>query len=120
AEPLQLRRQTMRKLLILTLALLSVLTWTAWAQPIDPATLHIGTGAGTPCAQGCGFDPNQITQMNFDVFQNATGANSLTTPLLVILGIPNYTGTAKSIQSVTTYNPYAGVATGGTTLAGSA
>jgi len=110
----------MRKLLILALALLSVFTWTAWAQLLDPATLHIGTGAGTPCAVGCGADPNQITQMAFDVYQNASGANTLTTPLLVILGIPNYTGTDKSILSVTTYNPYAGVATGGTALAGSA
>jgi len=107
----------MRKLLILGLALLSVFTWTAWGQLIDPATLHIGTGAGTPCATGCGGDPNQITQTNFDVYQNAAGANTLTSPLLVILGIPNYTGTALTINSVTAYSPYAGVATGGTTVA---
>jgi len=106
----------MRKLLILGLALLSVFTWTAWGQLIDPATLHIGTGAGTPCATGCGGDPNQITQTQFDVYQNAAGANSLISPLLVILGIPNYTGTALTIQSVTEYSPYAGVATGGTTV----
>ena len=68
----------MRKLLILGLALLSMFTWTAWGQLIDPATLHIGSGAGAPCATGCAGDPNQITRKDFDVYQNSGAANALT------------------------------------------
>src|SRR4051794_10139138 len=107
----------MRKPLIVGVAFLYAFRWTASAQLIDPATLDIGSGAGTPCATGCAGDPNQITRKDFDVYQNSGAANALTSPLLIILGIPDYTGTAKSIRSVTAYSPYAGVATGGTALA---
>jgi hypothetical protein len=87
----------------------------AWGQVIDPSVLHIGTGAGTGCAQGCGGDPNQVSTTHFDVFDNQNSKN-LVTPLLVILGIPNFSGAAPTMSGVTSYQPYAGVATGGTVL----
>jgi len=54
--------------------------------------------------------------MEFDVYQNAAGANTQDNPLLVILGIPNYNGAALSILSATSYQPYAGTASGGTAV----
>ena len=61
---------------------------------LDPATLHIGTGSGTPCATGCGGDPNVIGS-TFSMFQNSGGAPTLGTPLLLIVAIPNATGRSE-------------------------
>lgn len=85
----------------------------AGADPIDvtfdddPATLHIGTGQGTPCAHGCGGDPNVITPTVLSIYQNSGGAPDLLDPLLLILGIPNVTGlaSAPAISSVIEYDP---------------
>jgi hypothetical protein len=96
-----------RKFTLLPVLLLAV-SICAFGQLIDPATLHIGTGAGTACATGCGGDPNLVSGTNFDVYQNDGGAKDLTTPLLVILGIPDFTGVAPTITGVTTYSPYPG------------
>src|SRR5437016_8200724 len=90
-----------------------ILAATACAQLVDPSVLHIGPGAGTSCAKGCAGDPNQVGTTKFDVFNNDS-AKSLVTPLLVILGIPNYSGAAPTMSGVTTYSPYTGTATGGT------
>lgn len=90
------------------LVLLGFLGWlvpTAEAVLVDPATLHIGTGAGTPCAQGCGGDPNVFTGAKFSVFQNSGGVADLLSPLLLILGVPNG-GAAPTIASITEYDPY--------------
>lgn len=85
---------------------------------IDPATLHIGAGAGTPCAMGCGGDPNPIGSGNtVDVFQNSNGAPALKTPLLLILSVPNDTTNlfaSNPISGVSFTNPYPG----GSTVAG--
>ncbi|HXH05807.1 MAG TPA: PEP-CTERM sorting domain-containing protein [Vicinamibacterales bacterium] len=83
----------------------------------DPATLHIGTGAGTPCAQGCGGDPNTITATVLSIFQNHGGAPDLLDPLLLILGIPNTSGlgSAPAIASITEYDPYPGSSVGSVT-----
>ena len=91
----------------------------------DPATLHIGPGAGTPCATGCGGDPNSIPSptlgpTHVDIYQNSGGAPLLNQPVLLILAVPNTTNPAlfsnSSITSVKTYNPYPG----GTPVTGSA
>jgi len=106
-----------RKFTLLPVLLLAV-SICAFGQLIDPATLHIGTGAGTLCAVGCGGDPNLVSGTNFDVYQNDGGQGAtLTTPLLVILGIPDYSGVAPTMTGVTAYSPYVGVATGGTAVA---
>jgi hypothetical protein len=78
------------------------------------ATLHIGFGAGTACAQGCGGDPNLSgsASSSVDIFQNSGGAATITNPML-ILAVPNG-NTVPSIASETDYNPYTGAATGGT------
>lgn len=88
---------------------------------VDPATLHIGAGAGTPCATGCGADPNLIGSGNtVDIYQQANGSpDTLVQPVMLILVVPNDT-TDKTSQftptSVTFTNPYPG----GTSTAGSA
>src|SRR5689334_4010616 len=78
------------------------------------ATLHIGFGAGTACAQGCGGDPNLSgsASTSVDIFQNSGGAATITNPML-ILAVPNG-NTVPSIASETDYNPYTGTASGGT------
>jgi PEP-CTERM motif len=102
--------------LIAWLVLFFCALWAVGAEA-DPATLHIGTGAGTACAQGCGGDPNVIGSSVLSIFQNSGGAPDLLSPLALILGIPNYNGAAPTIASVTEYDPYAGVATGGSPVA---
>lgn len=78
---------------------------------LDPATLHIGTGAGTPCAVGCAGDPNDVPSNHFDIYQNSGGAAGLNNPVLLILAVANDTtnifGT-NPISSVNFYNPYPG------------
>lgn len=102
-----------RKSLIALLMLWSTTLPTAWAQTIppllDPATLHIGPGAGTPCATGCAGDPNLVGTAGVDIYQNSGGAPNLFDPVLLILGVPNSTGAPGSLlSSVTYYNPYPG------------
>jgi len=84
----------------------------------DPATLHIGAGAGTPCAMGCGGDPNLIGSGNtVDIYQNSGGADTLLTPLLLIVAVPNDTTNlfaTNPISGVSFTNAYPG----GTTVAG--
>ncbi len=79
---------------------------------LDPATLHVGTGAGTSCAQGCAGDPNQVGGTQVSIYQNSAGAPTLASPILVIVGIPNdptnLFGSTNPIGGVTWYNPYSG------------
>jgi len=80
----------------------------------DPATLHIGPGVGTPCANGCGGDPNTIGTNQADIYQNAGGAGTLGQPILIIFGVPN-NSSAPVITGVTFYNSgYPGPSTAGT------
>jgi hypothetical protein len=72
----------------------------------DPATLHIGTGAGTLCAQGCGGDPNVISSTTLSIFQNQGGGDDLLAPTLLIVGIPDYSGAPPTISDVVEYDPY--------------
>lgn len=80
----------------------------AWAQ----STLHIGPGAGTPCAQGCGGDPNLLAgALKVDIFQNSGGAATLAQPVLLILGVPSQYGNklpAMPITGVKAINAYPG------------
>jgi hypothetical protein len=81
------------------------------AALLDPATLHIGTGAGTNCDVGCAGDPNVVPTNVFDIYQNSGGAAGLLNPVLLIIGIPNDAmGSSRfltnPIGSDTFYNPY--------------
>src|SRR5215472_9300651 len=68
----------------------------------DPSTLHIGAGAGTVCATGCGGHPNLIgTGSGVDIYQNSSGAPNLSQPLLLILGVPNHAPSPSIGGSVT-------------------
>src|SRR5437764_1039091 len=103
-----------------------LLATVAWGQTEldDPATLHTGPGAGSPCATGgCpiyGNEVNAITGNTVDLFQQSGGADTLNVPFLLILGVPNATNpnifSNNSITSVTSTNAYPG----GTNAAGSA
>jgi hypothetical protein len=76
----------MRKVILAAVVLLLTGCPAVWAA----STLHIGTGAGTKCAQGCGGDPNNLrTATQADVYQTSGGASTLSQPLLVIIGAPN-------------------------------
>ncbi len=66
----------------------------------DPEVLHIGTGQGTPCAQGgCfvfgGTEVNGVGPTTIDIFENGAGQPSLN-PVLLIIGIPNATSGAPA------------------------
>lgn len=87
--------------LVLLLAALVISGAPAKAQTTDPAVLHIGTGSGTPCAQGgCfvfgGTEVNGIGATKLDIFENGMGQPSLVNPVLLIIGIPNGSGTAPA------------------------
>ena len=77
------------------------------AQIIDPSTLHIGTGQGTSCAQGCAGEPNLLGGAStFDLYQTSGGGGSpLNQPVLLILAQPHGTtagtvgGTAQLFSS---------------------
>jgi hypothetical protein len=100
--------KAMRKMLLVLTAFLITGVTTAWAD----ATLHIGPGAGTACAEGCSGDPNLIGNgAAFDIFQESGGAKNLAQPLFVIIGIPNDTAnlfTSNPLSGVTFFNPYPG------------
>src|SRR6516225_7987912 len=69
----QTESENLKKVLLPVLGLLFVALacgGAAWADISDPADLHVGTGAGTSCATGCGADPNTITSTAWDVFYN--------------------------------------------------
>ncbi len=56
------------------------------------ATLHIGFGAGTDCATGCGGDPNTSgaeLSDTFDIYQNSGGADDMNSPVWLIIGVPD-------------------------------
>ncbi len=106
----------MRKILLTVLAIVLGASPLAWADAIDPSTLHLGPGAGTACAMGCGGDPNTIGPSVLDIFQTGGGFPTLLHPVLLILGVPNNTANLFStnpISSVTSYNPYPGAFPGG-------
>jgi hypothetical protein len=87
-----------------------------WAQ----STLHIGPGSGTKCATGCSGDPNLLAgARNVDIYQTSNGAQTLSQPVLLILGVPSqfdHLMPAMPIQGITSTNPYPG----GTTATGTA
>ncbi len=90
-----------------------------WADGIiDPADLHIGTGAGTACATGCGLDPNTISAASFDLYYNPNTHSSqdpIGNPFYLVLAIPVYSGSSStnSINSpAALYAPYPGAQTG--------
>ncbi|HEY3972733.1 MAG TPA: hypothetical protein VGM18_07000 [Candidatus Sulfotelmatobacter sp.] len=87
---------------------------------VGQSTLHIGPGAGTSCATGCGGDPNLLSgAWNVDIYQNSGGAPTAGEPVLIILGVPSQYDRrmpAMPITGVTSYNPYPN----GTGVAGTA
>jgi hypothetical protein len=76
------------------------------------STLHIGPGAGDPCAMGCGGHPNVLLDADeVDVFQNAGGAPYCVGSTLLIIGVPNRFQDkipAMPITEVTAINEYPG------------
>ncbi len=91
----------------------------AWAlvYDVDPATLHVGTGAGTANAIGTiQFDPTFVSTTNFSIYQNQGGAIDMNNPFVLILAVPNTATLTGGISSATMYNPYSAYPSGGITL----
>lgn len=105
-----------KTLLVLTVMVLSILfvgvpAWAAFT--VDPSTLFIGTGAGTPNATGnLQNDPTFVGTTNFSIYQNSGGAIALNNPLVLLLAVPNTGTLTGSISSATLYNPYSVYPTG--------
>ncbi|HXH68467.1 MAG TPA: PEP-CTERM sorting domain-containing protein [Candidatus Limnocylindrales bacterium] len=110
----------MKKVLVLSLGLVLVALMSgvpALADSTivydDPANLHIGPGAGTTCATGCGSDPNTIGTTGFDIYYNSQGSGNLAIgdPFYVIVATPVYTGSTNSPTvggTATLISPYPG------------
>lgn len=106
--------RTMKRLGVVAAALVLLVAAEApsWGDAFtDPATLHIGTGFGTPCAKGCGGDPNIISSTNFSIYLNEQNPNLLlSNPLILIIGVPDYVSvsgagtTAPTLSGVTFYD----------------
>lgn len=86
----------------------------ASAQISDPADLHVGPGAGTACATGCGSDPNTISSTNFDIYYNPNTHSSqspIGDPFYLIVATAVYSGSSNSPTvggTATMYSPYPG------------
>ena len=67
------------------------------------ATLHIGSGYGTPCATGgCPLWNGEVNYFatRLDIYQNSGGAGDLVDPVLLIFGVPNDGGNALTSSPV--------------------
>jgi len=83
---------------VLTLLLLSLASTVASAG----ATLHIGSGYGTPCATGgCPIYGTEVNNINsvIDIYQNSASAPALNSPVLLILGVANTTSASSVIEN---------------------
>ena len=96
-----------RRMGLLTLILLFGFT-AAWAQ----SSLHMGTGAGTPCATGCGGHPNLfVGAKTVDIYQASNGAFLSNQPVLLIFGVPTDFSNLfplEPVKGVRAINPYPG------------
>jgi hypothetical protein len=77
------------------------------------ATLHIGFGAGTDCATGCGGDPNTSgadLSDTFSIYQNSNGADDMDSPVWLIIGVPDVDDpnlfSSASITGIDLYDNY--------------
>jgi len=95
----------MKRSLNLLLIFVLALTGAAFAQ------LHVGTGVGTACMEGCpGVVGGEVTAVggSFDIFQEAGGANTFDAELLLIAAVPNTAGgsvVAGSVSAAAEYQP---------------
>lgn len=88
----------MNRIFAALLLALSVGIPQAWAG----ATLHIGSGYGTPCATGgCPLWNGEVNYFatKLDIYQNSGGAPDLVNPVLLILGVPNDSATANALTT---------------------
>ena len=87
----------------------------AWGQ----SSLHMGSGAGTSCATGCGGHPNLfVGAKTVDIYQTSNGASLSSQPVLLIFGVPTDFSNLfplQPVKGVRAINPYpAGTQTNGT------
>jgi hypothetical protein len=117
----------LKKVLVLSLGLVLVAlvcgapAWADGTTYLDPANLHVGPGAGTTCATGCGADPNPIGSGGFDVYYNTQGNGNLPIgdPFYVIVATAVYAGSTNSPTvggTATMYTPYPGGSTTSVTV----
>lgn len=88
----------------------------------DPADLHVGPGAGTACATGCGADPNVISSGSFDIYYNPntnSSQSAIGNPFYLVIAVPDYVGSSDIVSlgpTATMYTPYPGTTTSTVTL----
>jgi len=80
----------------------------ASAQITDPSTLHLGTGQGTLCAQGCAGHPNLLgSASTFDLYQTSGGGGALLNqPVLLILAQPHGTTAGTVGGTAQLFSPF--------------
>jgi hypothetical protein len=75
----------------------------------DPALLHIGNGVGGSCPTGhepgCPSHPNSsLSGLALSIYFNSNQPTTLSSPLVLILGLPDWGGPAPAIGSVLWYS----------------
>jgi hypothetical protein len=97
-----------RRTILLALVLCCVGAVGAWGQ----SSLHMGSGAGTPCATGCGGHPNLfVGAKTVDIYQTSNGASLSSQPVLLIFGVPTDFSDLfplQPVKGVRAINPYPG------------
>lgn len=82
----------------------------------DPALLHIGNGTGGVCPTGhepgCPTHPNfSLGGSSLSVYFNSNQPTTLSSPFVLVLGLPDWTGPAPAIASVFWYPTWPGSGT---------
>ncbi len=105
-----------------SIALVFLLSLFVTSQAFAGATLHIGFGADTDCATGCGGDPNVSgsgISDTFNIYQTSGGADDMDSPVWLIIGVPDVSDTNlfsdASIVGVDLYDNYSGYLAGDST-----
>jgi len=91
---------------LLVFAVAALVASPAYSQTaVDPEVLFMGTGSGTCFSGSCpvfGNEVNGIPASTVSIFENGMGQPALVSPLLMIVGIPNFSSSAPGIASVST------------------
>jgi hypothetical protein len=109
-----------------SIALVFLLSLLIASPAFATATLHIGFGAGTDCATGCGGHPNLSPtggSDTYNIYQNSGGATDINSPVWLIIGVPDVDNpslfSTSDITGVTLYDDYTNLYPGGATAVSS-
>ena len=108
-----------------SIALVFLMSLFITSQAFAGATLHIGFGAGTLCATGCGGHPNTSPDGPSDTYniyqtpEATSGSQDVSSPVWLIIGVPDEDGDIfndNSIIGITYYSDYDAYPVGGVAL----